>query len=260
MPEQTQNKDDRIIYLYRITCTINNKNYIGQTVDPTSRWRGHRRDSAYPKVPIQFAINKYGTHNFEFEIIASCKNQDDANELETLLVKQYDSFVSNNKGYNATHGGMNAPKSEAWVKAMKAWHASLTPEDRAEISRQQSEATQRQIAEKGHPAQGRIVTQEEKELHRKARLENPLEYTVELRQRMSEAHIGIKDTEETKNKKSESAKIAWEQRISYDGIKCNAPGCEVSGKAKYKIIEGIRYCNKHGLRLLRYGHLDRIKY
>jgi hypothetical protein len=30
----------------------------------------------------------------------------------------------------------------------------------------------------------------------------------------------------------------------------------VAGKAKYKIIEGARYCNMHGLRMLRYGRLD----
>ncbi len=95
-----KNTESQIIYLYRITCNINNKNYIGQTVDPTSRWRGHRRDSANPTVPIQFALNKYGTHNFEFEIIATCKGQDNANELETALVIQYDSFVNNGKGYN----------------------------------------------------------------------------------------------------------------------------------------------------------------
>src|SRR5580698_6149356 len=99
--------DNRIRYLYKITNMINQKLYIGQTVDPVSRWRGHCRDSATPKVPLQFAIKKYGNHNFAFEVIAACRSVDDANYLETELVKQYDSYVSNGKGYNATHGGMN---------------------------------------------------------------------------------------------------------------------------------------------------------
>jgi hypothetical protein len=72
---------------------------------------------------------------------------------------------------------------------------------------------------------------------------------------MSEAHLGIKDSEDTKQRKAESAKEAWKERIDYSR-KCAAPGCEISGKAKYKIINGIRYCNKHGLRMLRYGRLD----
>jgi group I intron endonuclease len=119
MTIETPIKENRIYFIYCITNLINNKNYIGQTVDPSSRWRGHRRDSANPKVPIQFAIKKYGSHNFKFTIIASCKTQEDANELETLLVSQYESHVSTGKGYNATHGGMNAPKTEAWKQMMR---------------------------------------------------------------------------------------------------------------------------------------------
>ncbi len=111
-------EDARIIFLYCITNLINGKTYIGQSVDTNSRWRGHRRDSADPKVPLHFAIKKYGAHNFNFEVIATCQGQDNANELETYLVSQYDSFVNNGKGYNATHGGANAPKTEAWLKVI----------------------------------------------------------------------------------------------------------------------------------------------
>ena len=104
----------RIIYLYKIFNIINGKVYIGQTIAPSARWRDHRIASANPKVPLQFAIKKYGTHNFEFEVIACCLNQDDANWAETTLINQYNSYILYGKGYNATLGGMNAPKSEEW--------------------------------------------------------------------------------------------------------------------------------------------------
>lgn len=255
MHEQAQ-----IWSLYRITNKINGKIYIGQAADLSKRWSDHRRAVRLnkPTQTIHHAMIKYGLDNFEFEIIASCTTQDDANFTETQLVEQYQSHVSTDKGYNVTLGGMNAPKTEAFKQMMRDYHASLSIEERAEISRQQSEATYRQIKEKGHPAAGRIVSEEEKELHRKARLENPLEYTAELRQKMSEAHVGIKDSEETKQRKSESAKEAWDKRIDYSR-KCSAPGCDVSGKAKYKIINGVRYCNKHGLRMLRYGRIDCLR-
>ena len=246
-----ENTDDRIHYLYRVTNKINGKIYIGQTVNPSARWWQHRNDAAEPKIPFHHAIKKYGAHNFEFEIIASCKGFDNTNAIETELVKQYDSYVTDGKGYNATHGGMNAPKSEEWIQAMKDWHASLSPEERAEISRKQSEATIQQIAEKGHPAKGLKWTDEQRanaSIVQKAVDRTP---TEEQRERLSKSHIGIKDSEETKQLKSEKAKAAWANRISYDGIKCSDPTCDVSGKAKYKIIDGIRYCNKHGLRALR---------
>ena len=105
-------------YLYKITNIVNQKTYIGQTISPTQRWYAHQSASANPKVPLQFAIKKYGNHNFDFQIIAQCVSQDDANYLETELVKQYNSYIANGKGYNATFGGMNAPKTEEWKQIM----------------------------------------------------------------------------------------------------------------------------------------------
>lgn len=251
MHEQAQ-----IWSLYRITNKINGKIYIGQAADLSKRWSDHRRAVRLnkPTQAIHYAMIKYGLDNFEFEIIASCTTQDDANFTETQLVEQYQSHVSTDKGYNVTLGGMNAPKTEEFKQMMRNYHASLSSEERAEISRQQSEATFRQIAEKGHPGLGTKRTEEQKANISAAlkALDKEAIYTDEVRQHMSEAHVGIKDSEETKAKKSKSAKQAWEKRIDYSR-KCSAPGCEASGKIKYKIIDGIRYCNKHGLRMLRHN-------
>lgn len=223
--------------MYKITNQVNNKVYIGQTIDVNGRWSAHK-SKAKVEGPVQYisrAIAKYGVENFVFEIIATCRTQEDADEIESALIFQYD---SRNKqfGYNVKPGGNVAPHAEETKEKIR-------------------QATIRQIAERGHPAAGRIVSQETRELQRKIRLENPIEYTEEVRKNMSEAHIGIKDFKETKAKKSESAKEAWDKRIDYSR-KCETPGCEASGKIKYKIIDGIRYCNKHGLRKLR--ELDRL--
>jgi group I intron endonuclease len=220
-------------YLYRITNQLSGKVYIGQTNDPDYRWYQHRSYAKGNKHKqyIHRAMSKHGIENFVFDVIAGCRSQEDTDETESLFIIQYN---SRNKefGYNLMVGGSHGGHSE-------------------ETKQKQREATINQIATKGHPAAGRVVTEEEKELHRKIRLENPIEYTPEIRKNMSEAHLGIKDSEETKQRKSEKAKAAWANRISYDGIKCSDPTCDVSGKAKYKIIDGVRYCNKHGLRALR---------
>lgn len=261
--EAPNDQIERIIYLYRVTCQVNGKIYIGQSVQPSARWWQHRNDAADPHIPFHYAIRKYGSQNFDFEIIAACKGQDNANYLETELVKQYDSYISSGKGYNATHGGMNAPKTEAFKQMMRDWHASLTPEERAEISKQQSEATLQQIAEKGHPAQGTKRTEEQRAGMSIAQQAVENRFSPEALQRMSEAHKGKKPTEEARKKQSESATLDWEKRNAIreatGELKCNAPDCTVSGsKQAYKMIKGVRYCNKHGLRLWRYGRLDRI--
>lgn len=228
-------------YLYKITNQLDGKFYIGQTIDTKGRWSAHKSNAKKPDKTgqyIHYAMAKYGTQNFIYEVIASCKTQEDADEIESLLIAQYD---SRNKefGYNLKTGVSYGGHSE-------------------ETKQKQREATLQQIVTKGHPAQGTKRTPEQLKTLSQARKDNPVEYTEEIRQRMSEAHIGIKDSEETKAKKSERAKEAWEKRIDYSR-KCSAPGCEVSGKAKYLIIKGIRYCSKHGLRLLRYGRIDSLR-
>lgn len=260
MTNETLKQDNKIYYLYKITNKINGKIYIGQTVQPNKRWNQHRNDAANPKIPFHYAIKKYGAQNFEFEIIATCKSQDDTNYIETLLVKQYNSFIANGKGYNATHGGMNAPKTEEFKQMMRDWHVSLSPEEKEKRSEMHRASMLNLIETKGHPAAGRIVSEEERELHRKARLEHPLEYTPELRQKMSEAHLGNIDSEETKQNKAESAKLVWdarqEIRLQSGELRCNAPGCNINGLSKYKIIDGVRYCFNHGQKLERSGTLD----
>jgi group I intron endonuclease len=255
-------------YLYRIHCTKNNKNYIGQSINPRSRWYGYRNDAASdePSMVITKAIKKHGNENFEFEVIASgilsctCSPgkpgpcQDNANEMETLLVKLWESHISTGKGYNVSLGGQNAPKTEEWREQLSNWHASLSPEEKADRSTKLREAILKQIEIQGHPAQG--YKHEPEEIKKRVASRKPVEYTPELRQKMSEAHIGKTDSEETKQKKSESIKASWAKRLDYTGIRCNAPGCEVQGKHHYIILDGVRYCSKHGQRLRNTGYLE----
>lgn len=232
-------------YLYKITNQLDGKIYIGQSNNPEYRWKQHKADSrrTYPVQYIHRAMAKHGVENFIFEIIASCKNQKDTDDVESILILQYNSR-NDLSGYNLMVGGSYGGHSE-------------------ETKQKQREATIKQIETRGHPAAGRIVTEETRELMRKIRLEKPLDYTPERRQKMSEAHVGIKDTDETKQKKSEKARLAWEKRqqekLSTGELKCSAPGCDVEGINKYILVAGVRYCSKHGQRLKRKGSLDSLR-
>ena len=92
-------------YIYKITNIINNKLYIGKTVNTIEkRFNQHKNESKTERAknrPLYRAINKYGIENFEIEIIEEC-NYDILNEREIYWINYYDTY---NNGYNATLGG-----------------------------------------------------------------------------------------------------------------------------------------------------------
>lgn len=90
--------------IYKITCTSNNKVYIGQSVSIKRRWRDHlmalRKNGHYnPK--LQRAYNKYGENSFTFEILELCPKEK-LNEREKFYIQLFD---SQNKGFNCDQGG-----------------------------------------------------------------------------------------------------------------------------------------------------------
>ena len=86
--------------IYKITNKINNKAYIGQSIDIEHRWKTHiSRHSTCSA--IHKAIEKYGTDNFIFEVLEECK-QKELNDKEIYWIKYYNTFED---GYNLTRGG-----------------------------------------------------------------------------------------------------------------------------------------------------------
>lgn len=92
-------------YIYKITNLINNKCYIGKTLNTIQeRWREHCSDYKKrneEKRPLYSAMSKYGIENFKIEEIEQC-NEDIVNDREKYWIEYYGSFK---KGYNATLGG-----------------------------------------------------------------------------------------------------------------------------------------------------------
>lgn len=89
--------------IYIIKNRINDKIYIGQTVNPKQRWAQYK--SAVLKTPnaqlITKAMNKYGIDNFWMEVIES--SVENYNEREQYWIKFYNSITPN--GYNMADGG-----------------------------------------------------------------------------------------------------------------------------------------------------------
>ena len=97
-------------FIYKITNKLNNKVYIGQTIQkPIERFYQHcakKCDKYILNMVIHKAIFKYGKDNFTFEVIEEVPRQQ-LNEREEYWIKYYNSYTD---GYNSTKGGQKGNK------------------------------------------------------------------------------------------------------------------------------------------------------
>ena len=92
-------------FIYKITNTVNNKVYIGQTNRSLEiRWREHKsRAGCHYTSHLYNAMDKYGIDNFIFEGIEEA-TEGHLDERERFWISYYDSS-NPQKGYNLTIGG-----------------------------------------------------------------------------------------------------------------------------------------------------------
>ena len=87
-----------------IKNNINNKSYIGQSINIENRWTHHKSElnnNRHINDYLQNAWNKYGEDNFSFIVIEECK-ESELNEKEIYYINKYNSM---NNGYNLCEGG-----------------------------------------------------------------------------------------------------------------------------------------------------------
>lgn len=116
--------------IYKLTCVVTGKSYIGKASDFNNRWKQHLRNSLTGrKHPLYAAIRKYGQESILIEILEENVPAEDLNELECFHIRE--SRTQYPQGYNLTAGGTggdtwkNSP--EEVLKARKARHADRTP-------------------------------------------------------------------------------------------------------------------------------------
>lgn len=100
---------ERICGIYKIVNELNNKMYIGQSINIYERWRHHKiqlRHDKHHNSHLQNAWNKYGEQNFQFVIIEEC-SESVLDVREIYYITKYNTFVhsKNAKGYNLSIGG-----------------------------------------------------------------------------------------------------------------------------------------------------------
>jgi group I intron endonuclease len=88
--------------IYKITNSINEKVYIGQTWRTIERRFTAHNSTNGGSLHLKNALNKYGRNNFKIVKIASCKTQKMADLLEYHFINKYNAIIN---GYNIKTGG-----------------------------------------------------------------------------------------------------------------------------------------------------------
>lgn len=90
-------------YIYKIYNDIDNKIYIGQTIQSIeARWSQHQYKARnFTEGKLFEAINIYGIDHFYIEQVEECDNSQ-LNEKEIYWINYYNSYEN---GYNMTRGG-----------------------------------------------------------------------------------------------------------------------------------------------------------
>ena len=214
--------------VYIHTNKENGKRYIGITRQSVQeRWRdgkGYKHCVLFDR-----AIKKYGWDGFDHEIFASNLTEEEAQNMEKLLIKELKT-QDPEFGYNISDGGSTTKISE---------------EGRKKLS-------EKMLGEK-NPCFGKIYTAEERaRISEQTRGErNPnygRKHTEEARRKMSEANLGRHMSDETKQKiaKSMMGKFVGRPRPEGGGRPPKKVLCVETGEVFDSIADAARSKDIYG--------------
>lgn len=103
--------------IYRIYNKLNNKSYIGRSIDIERRWKEHIGTKG--SVLLHQDIKNFGIENFTFEILELCHDKEEMILKEEYWIQFYDSFKN---GYNQNEGGSNIQAIEKTSKKIYCYN------------------------------------------------------------------------------------------------------------------------------------------
>jgi group I intron endonuclease len=196
--------------IYRISCTANNKFYIGSTVNKAQRWARHRkqlRDGTHPNKHMAAAWAKYGEAAFVFEVL------EDVAEPAALFAaeqKYLDEHAGKDYCFNwALYAG--AP--------MRGKFGHEAPNFGKEVAEEVRQKISNSLSGENHPNWGKQLSKDTKQKIRASNLKYPhkeRKHTPEAIAKIAAASKGRPVSEETRAKRSAALKgreISLDQRL-----------------------------------------------
>ncbi len=197
--------------VYQIRNVINNKRYIGSTVNFKTRWKGHRKaliEGTHHSFRLQNAWNKDSEKSFVFETIA-CLERGNKTYLEfrPFLLAQEQHYKDLYKSYDRKYGYDICPKAESCLGVKHSKEYGQQIRDRM-IGVSKSEETKKRISEtlKGRKNPGRTFSDKGKKNISLARIK-------QFENKENHPRFGKKLSEETK--KQISAKLKAKHLIPW---------------------------------------------
>ena len=178
--------------VYQIRNTINDKIYIGSSINIEKRWVRHKRDLVkgnHRNRHLQRAWNKYGEENFEFSILEECE------PIKEILLEKEQYYLNKLRPqYNIlpiAGSPLGVVRSEEMRLKMSIVASNRSDETKERIS---------------NALMGHIVSAETREKMSKALKGKNLghHHSAEAREKISKAHMGKAMSIETREKMSKA--------------------------------------------------------
>ena len=126
--------------IYIIRNTINNKIYIGSSVNLDNRWSKHKSQlskNIHGNKHLQFSFNKYGLGSFTFEVLANC-NKEDLLYFEQkcidLLKPEYNICKIANSPLGLKRTPEQRAKLSAALKGRTAWNKGIAMPEQTRLA------------------------------------------------------------------------------------------------------------------------------
>jgi len=247
----SKKETDDVCTIYLLTNKINGKIYIGQTWLTLSKRMGKDGCNYKNSTYLYSAILKYGSENFEYTVLNTYNNQEDANEAEAAAITEYNS-LQHDIGYNLKLGGVAGRHTEETKKKISENHAKpglgrMWTEDMRQVLR--------------NAMTGRVLTPEHREKVIQTLQPGAFaghHHTEEAKQAMSDKLKGVKKDPVSVAAGAEKRKMSKDRRN--DIIQAYKDGMiisEIVEKFKTGTNTIYRFLNEEGIKKER--PLDHLK-